>query len=97
MMAALIAAATCDGGHSMFEAWLSVAMLAVESNNVIGLRLMRLAAGGSDAYFEAALMVQEKVAAALEAQTSFLTGGTAASVVERYREHVAANVRRLTA
>ncbi len=81
----------------MFDTWLSAVMLIVESNNVVGLRLLRLAGGGAAAHDEAALMVHEKVAAALEAQNSMLSGGTMMSVLERYREHVSANAKRLSA
>jgi len=81
----------------MFEAWMSTLMLFVESNNVVGLRLAKIAGGGSDAYAEASLMVREKMAAAFEAQAAMWSGGTTSSVIDRYREHVAANAKRLTA
>lgn len=81
----------------MFEAWMSTLMLFVESNNVVGLRLAKIAGGGSDAYAEASLMVREKIAAAFEAQAAMWSGGTTSSVIDRYREHVAANAKRLTA
>jgi hypothetical protein len=42
-------------------------------------------------------MVSEKVAAAFEAFASLLSGATPAAVVQRYREHVAANAKRLSA
>jgi hypothetical protein len=41
-------------------------------------------------------MVSEKVFAAIEAGMSWLAGATASSIVGRYREHVAANAKRLT-
>ena len=75
--------------------WSSSAMLILESNHVIGLRLMKLAFGGSEAGHEAGLMVIEKIAAAVEASETLLRGGTVASVVDRYREHVGANAVRL--
>ena len=75
--------------------WSPSAMLILESNHVIGLRLMKLACGGSEAGHEAVLMVTEKLAAAVEAGETFLRGGTVASVVDRYREHVGANAVRL--
>ena len=46
---------------------------------------------------EAVLMVSEKVVAAFEAFASLLAGATPAAVVQRYREHVAANAKRLSA
>ena len=81
----------------MFETWMSALMLAVESNNVVRLRVLKIANGGSDAYAEATLMIQEKIAAAFEAQEATWRGGSASSLIERYREHVAANATRLTA
>jgi hypothetical protein len=38
----------------------------------------------------------EKVQAMFEAGARLLAGGTACSVVDRYREHVAANAKRLS-
>ena len=81
----------------MFDTWLSAALLIMESNDVVRLRLLKFAAGGGAAGSEAALMVNEKVAAAFETQTAILNGETIISVIERYREHVAANARRLMA
>jgi hypothetical protein len=77
--------------------WFASAMLALESQNVIALRLMKLAGGGDAALDEAHLMVDEKIDAAIEALRSLHSGGTAASVIDRYRVHVAANARRLAA
>ncbi len=77
--------------------WFASTMLAFESCDVIRLRLTRLAAGGSSADREARLMVNEKVDAMFEATASLMAGASPASVVGRYREHVAANARRLAA
>jgi hypothetical protein len=52
--------------------------------------------GGRDAHNEAHLMVSEKINAMFEATASVVAGGTASSVVDRYREHVAANAKRLS-
>jgi hypothetical protein len=38
----------------------------------------------------------EKVHAMFEASASLMAGGTASSVVDRYREHVAVNAKRLS-
>lgn len=46
---------------------------------------------------EAVLMVSEKVAAAFEALASLLSGATPAAAVQRYRQHAAANAKRLSA
>jgi hypothetical protein len=70
-------------------------MLGLESSNVIGLRMLKLARGGGDALSEVHLMVGEKVNAAFESSTNLMAGASVHSVVDRYREHVAANAERL--
>ena len=79
----------------MLDSWFTVALLAIESQGVIGLRMMKLAAGGQDAQSEAFQMVNEKVSAAFEAAGTLIVGGSAAVVIDRYREHVGANALRL--
>ena len=76
--------------------WLAGTLLAFESCEVIGLRLAKLAVGDDDADDEARLMVSEKVEAMLEAGASLMAGASAATVIGRYRQHVAANARRLS-
>jgi hypothetical protein len=85
-----------ERGGAMFAPFYSTMSLAFESGNVIGLRMMKMMSGGSGAHNEATLMVMEKVHAMLEASASLMSGGTATSVVDRYREHVAANAKRLS-
>ena len=80
----------------MFVPFYSTAMLALESCDVIGLRLAKLMSGGRDAHDEAHLMMSEKINALFEATASMVAGGTASSIVDRYREHVAANAKRLS-
>jgi hypothetical protein len=75
--------------------WYSSAMLVMESNRVIGLRLTKLTRGGSEAGDEANLMINEKIAAAFEAVETLLMGGNLSIVADRYREHVTANAARL--
>jgi hypothetical protein len=75
--------------------WYSSAMLALESSHVVGLRLMKFALGGRGAGFEANLMVTEKIAASLEAAATLSKSGDILMVVDRYRQHVAANAARL--
>ncbi|MGJ5178993.1 hypothetical protein ACQR16_13115 [Bradyrhizobium oligotrophicum] len=77
--------------------WFASAMLAMEAGEVIRLRLEKFARGDQDSSYEAQLMVGEKIAAVFEAAASLCFGASAADVVGRYREHVAANVRRLSA
>jgi 2-iminoacetate synthase ThiH len=80
----------------MFLPFFSTVSLAFESGNVIGLRMMKMMSGGSGSHDEAHLMVTEKLSAMFEASASLMSGATASSVVERYREHVAANAKRLS-
>jgi hypothetical protein len=77
--------------------WFASAMLAVESAEVVRLRLEKFASDDSDVEQEACLMVSEKIAAALEAAANWFSGATAAAIIGRYREHVAANAKRLSA
>ena len=71
------------------------AMLTLDAQRVIGLRLAKLGAGGPMAAAEASLMVNEKIAAALEAGATVAMGGSAHQVVRGYRKKVSANIRRL--
>ena len=77
--------------------WYASAMLAVEASEVVRLRCEKLSHGDEDAGHEAVLMVSEKFAAAFEAFANLLSGATPATVIRRYREHVAANAKRLSA
>jgi hypothetical protein len=74
----------------------STMMLGFESNTVIGLRMLKLVGGGSDALREMHLMIGEKVDAAFESGTNLMAGATAETVINRYRQHVAANAVRLS-
>ena len=74
----------------------AIAMLALEAQTVIGLRLMKLAWGGPAAQIEAQQMVSEKISASIEAAGNLMMGGSPDAVIARYREHVAANTERLT-
>jgi hypothetical protein len=74
--------------------WFAGTMLAFESCEVIRLRLAKLAVGAHDG--EASLMVSEKVDAMFEAGASMMAGASAATIIGRYREHVAANAKRLS-
>ena len=82
----------------MFGAWwtlgMDTTMLVLESQAVIGLRMVKLAAGGAAAQAEAHRMVGEKVVAAQEAAMLLATGGSTKGVVSGYRRKVRANRRR---
>ncbi len=84
----------------MMKAWFSLAAdgmaLGIEAQQVIGLRLMRIAAGGPGAEREASRMVSEKAEAFAEAATTAATGGSPQTIVRRYRTRVRANAKRLT-
>jgi prophage antirepressor-like protein len=77
--------------------WFAGSMLALESCEVVRLRLEKFAKHDDDAEREACLMVSEKIAAALEAGVNWFCGATPASIIGRYREQVAANAKRLSA
>jgi uncharacterized lipoprotein NlpE involved in copper resistance len=73
----------------------SLIMLAVEANGVVALRMMKLMRGDRSARREAKLMVSEKVAAAFETTARLMAGASGDEIVQRYRQHVAANAKRL--
>jgi len=73
----------------------SLIILAVEANGVVALRMMKLMRGDRSARREAKLMVSEKVAAAFEATARLMAGDPGDEIVQRYRQHVAANAKRL--
>jgi len=77
--------------------WYAASMLAFESSEVVRMRLEKFANCDDEAGQEARLMVSEKIAAAFEAAANWLAGATPAAIVGRYREHVAANAKRLSA
>ncbi len=82
----------------MIVPWLRLAsdtaLLAMEAQTVIGLRLGQIAMGrGSLA--ENQLMVTEKVLALTEAAVTVATGGSPHKVVKGYRKKVRANTKRL--
>ena len=76
--------------------WFASTMLAIESCEVFRLRLEKFANQEDGAGSEACLMVSEKIAAAFEATASLFAGATPAAIIDRYREHVAANTKRLS-
>ena len=83
--------------------FIDAALLALESQEVIGLRLVKLAQGGMAANTEAMQMVEEKICAIAKA-TSMMTAAAmqgrpdqgAESVVDMLRQKVRANRVRLT-
>jgi len=71
-------------------------MLALESQQVILLRMARLSGGGAAAGAEMQLMAGEKLLAAAEETGRLFLGASNDSVIKRYRKRVRANVRRLS-
>ena len=87
--------------------WLSLSAdawgLALEASTVMGLRAMKIAAGGQAAHDEAHRMVQEKIEAGMELHTRAMSGDlgpnpadAASKTLAHYRRKVRANRRRLT-
>jgi hypothetical protein len=81
----------------MFEPWSTVIQLALESSEVVGLRVAKIASGDAEAHREVHLMVSEKVDAIFEAGARLMSGATATHVIDHFRERVTANARRLSA
>jgi hypothetical protein len=79
----------------MTNPWYCAFLLAFEASEVMRLRMVKIAFGGGEAFSEMHLMMTEKMGAAVEALSTTMVGGTPLSVIERYREHVAANACRL--
>lgn len=82
-----------------FSAW----SLGMEASSVIALRTLKILSGGAAGNAEARRMVDEKIQAGLDLQSTALTGGlgltphgAAEKVVAHYRRKVRANRRRLT-
>lgn len=90
-------------GNPWFKVGMDAMELGLESSAVIGLRVLKIAAGGAAADAEAGRMVEEKLSAAAALQMLALTGAlgwTAPRITSRtiahYRRRVRANRRRLT-
>jgi hypothetical protein len=80
----------------MFKFWYGATMLALEAQQVVALRMMKLAMGGTRAQTEAGRMVTEKVSASMAAAATLLRGGTGDAVVAQVRRRVRSNSRRLS-
>lgn len=75
----------------------------MEASAVIGLRTMKIAAGGAEAQVEASRMVTEKIESLWSLQASAMTGALGSSphqatrkTIAHYRRKVRANKRRLS-
>jgi hypothetical protein len=83
----------------MFGNWMRLGwdwtMLAIESQQVIALRMAKLSLGGAVASKEATRMISEKVIALHQVAAHTANGGSAHSVVKKYRKKVRSNRHRL--
>jgi hypothetical protein len=83
----------------MYKNWMDLvlrsALLCRDAQEVIGLRMMKLA-NGRGGEREARLMMTEKAFAAVEAFGTIAYGGSPEKVVRGYRKVVSANKRRLS-
>jgi hypothetical protein len=70
-------------------------MLAIESSDVMALRMVKVMSGGSDAIQEAELMFSEKADAGFETIANLMAGASGDEIVQRYRQLVAMNATRL--
>jgi hypothetical protein len=75
--------------------WYVTTLLAMEAQEVIFLRMLKLAAGGPQAASEASRMITEKAAAGAAAATALFSGGSPHRITADYRRKVKANARRL--
>lgn len=82
--------------HGLMELWYDSAMLAVEAQQVIGLRLMKIATGGATARAESSLMVAEKISEAFGATSMLIRGKSSHAVLKKVRVRVRSNRRRLS-
>jgi hypothetical protein len=84
----------------MLTLWMNFAfdsaLLCAEAQEVMGLRLMRIAGGGIHAEREARLMVAEKSVVFVDAALSLASGASLDVVLRHYRRIVKANKRRLS-
>jgi hypothetical protein len=80
----------------MFKFWYQATLLSLEAQRVIGLRIMKIAGGGTNAQAEASLMMTEKIAESMAVAATLLRGGTSQAVVAQVRRRVRSNSRRLS-
>jgi hypothetical protein len=90
--------------NDWFKLSVQATQLAWKAQNVIALRLMRMAAGGQRGHSEAQTMITEKIVAAVEAQVAgaaaACAGGDGHRVTKKvigvYKKRVRGTTRRLT-
>ena len=82
--------------RNYFSYWSNLAMMTVEAQSVIGLRMMKMAAGGPSANAEAMRMVTEKIQASQRAAFETMTGASPQKVLNGVHSKVRANRKRLS-
>ncbi len=80
----------------MFKLFVEMSMLALEAQQAIWLRSLKVASGGRAGEREAKLMAKEKVSAAQRAVVQAAAGVGPVGITRGYRRKVRANVRRLS-
>jgi hypothetical protein len=80
----------------LYRLSVDVALLTLEAQRVVALRLAALASGGVNAQVEAQRMVAEKMFAAMRAWAMMWSGHSPTRIVRHYRSRVRANERRLS-
>ena len=84
----------------MLKMWMDFAfdsaLLCAEAQEVMGLRLLRIASGGIHAEREARRMMAEKSIAFADAAASLAAGDSLDKIVRHYRKIVRANKQRLS-
>lgn len=80
----------------MFKLFVEMSMLALEAQQAIWLRSLKIAGGGHAGEREAKLMVKEKVSAAQRAVLQAAAGAGPVGITRGYRRKIRANVRRLS-
>jgi hypothetical protein len=80
----------------MFQPWYNFAMLVIESQQVISLRILNFACGQPGMRYEANLMIREKADAVADATARLMSGQSLDSVILANRRVVHANLKRLT-
>lgn len=80
----------------MLKFWLDAAMLSLQAQQVIALRMLKLAHGGKRARAEASRMAAEKVAEGWGLAATMVRGGSASKAVKKIRRRVRGNAKRLS-
>lgn len=82
--------------RNWFQLTVQASLLTLEAQQVTGLRMIKLSAGGGAASREARKMVDEKILAFGEAGLKAARGAAPLTLISGYRRKVRANRRRLS-